>query len=133
MQIGDRVKIVEGSHFKGPPLDLIGREGKIVSYVGPSPGMIVRFDNTGEKAAFYDDEMELVPVDGTTTDHSCPDHKLRETPLLIDALAEALRWLWDRRYTDGDESGVTPGYTIRLNPAECDLVRAVLARYQKEA
>ena len=62
----------------------------------------------------------------------CWYHEPRETPLLVDALAAALRWLWDRRYTDGDESGVTPGYTIRLTPDECDRVQAVLIRHQEE-
>ena len=61
----------------------------------------------------------------------CDDHKPRETPL-VDVLAAALRWLWDRRYTDGDESGVTPGYTIRLTPDECNRVQAVLIRHQEE-
>ena len=59
-------------------------------------------------------------------------HIERKTPLLVDALAAALRWLWDRRYMDGDESGVTPGYTIGLTPGECERVQAVLIRHQKE-
>ena len=68
----------------------------------------------------------------------CDAHKPRETPLLVDVLAAALRWVWDRRYTDGDTSGQypsgceRPGYTIRLTPAECDRVQAVLIRHKEE-
>ena len=54
------------------------------------------------------------------------------TPLLVDDLVNTLHMLWDRRYTDGDESGVTPGYTIRLTPAECNRVHRVLIRHQEE-
>jgi len=73
-----------------------------------------------------------MPLDCITTDHSCSAHKPRETPLLVDELGDVLAIVWKRRYTDGDEAGVTPGYTIRLTPNECDVVRAALARHQKE-
>jgi len=62
----------------------------------------------------------------------CPFWSRCETPLLVDELGDALAIVWKRRYTDGDEAGVTPGYTTRLTPDECDVVRAALARYQQE-
>ena len=58
--VGDRVKILRGSHSKGPPSHLIGQVGVIVSYVGHSPGKVVLF-LSGEKHEFWDDEMQAPP------------------------------------------------------------------------
>ena len=55
-----------------------------------------------------------------------------EEPLLVDTLAKALHMVWGRRYTDGDESDITPDYTIRLTDAECEAVKTALARYKEE-
>ena len=65
-------------------------------------------------------------------------YKPRETPLLEDALVEALKEVWDGRFTDGDTSGqypsggVRPGYTVWLTPKQCEMVETALARYQEE-
>ena len=73
----------------------------------------------------------LVPV-RTPHRRACSYHKPHETPLLVDTLAKALHMVWGRRYTNGDESGITPGYTIRLTDAECEAVKTALARYKEE-
>ena len=41
----------------------------------------------------YGCSEEKMPLDHITTDHSCPEHKPRETPLLVDELAAGLYWL----------------------------------------
>ena len=41
----------------------------------------------------YGCSEEGMPVDDIITAHFCPDHKPRETPLLVDELAKALYWL----------------------------------------
>ena len=58
--VGDQIKIVRGSHSKGPPSHLIGQVGIIVSYVGHSPGKVVLF-LSGETHEFWDEEMEALP------------------------------------------------------------------------
>ena len=91
------------------------------------------FDIGKERVPYVCETFMRGEIPEITLDKECDciDFEARP-PLLLDELAAALRFLWDRRYTDGDESGVTPGYTIRLTPAECDRVQAVLARHQKE-
>ena len=62
MNIGDRVRIVAGKHFYGPPQAIMGREGIVIGYATTSthlPKTIVRLDE-GDEWACYEDEMEIV-------------------------------------------------------------------------
>ena len=54
---------------------------------------------------------------------------------IADVLAEALKTLWDGRFTDGGvgrDACERPGYTIWLTPEQCEIVEAALARHAKE-
>ena len=62
MKIGDRVRIVAGQHFYGPPQSIMGREGTVIEYDTNSthlPKTVVRLD-AGDEWACYEDEMEIV-------------------------------------------------------------------------
>lgn len=69
---------------------------------------------------------------------SCKLHEPRETPLLVDELAAALKTVWVGRFTDGDTSGQypsgceRPGYTVMLTPEQCEMIQAALSCHQKE-
>lgn len=69
---------------------------------------------------------------------ACDLYNPRETPLLVDALGEVLRAVWDSRFTDGGSAGQypsgceRPGYTIMLTPEQCAVIDIALARYKEE-
>ncbi len=58
-KVGDRVRIV-ASRPRTYEQPFTGREGTVVSYVGHSPGLVVRFEN-GQREPFYDDELQIIP------------------------------------------------------------------------
>ena len=61
----------------------------------------------------------------------CDEHKPRETPLLVDVLAEALTMVWSKELPFRRETGAW-GSAIYLIPRECRMVRTALARYKEE-
>lgn len=63
MNIGDRIRIVEGCSFYGPPSFMIGKEATVIELPPANallPQTVVLLD-TGAKWPCQEDEMELVP------------------------------------------------------------------------
>lgn len=68
MKVDDRVRIIVGKHFYGPPLFMLGMEGTIVErdVVREGYGSLSRVDlDAGETFHFYDDEMQVLPERGS--------------------------------------------------------------------
>ena len=76
----------------------------------------------------YGCSEEGMPVDDIITVHSCPDHKPRETPLLVDELVEALKAMLTLPYRPLRSS---PQQASRIDAIEVN-AKAAVSRYQEE-